>query len=402
MSKLRALCTSFGLVIFALVIVLGLLEALLAITKLNVPDFSLFIPGKGTTYIPHAYYRHTKEGFSEGRFNSHGFRDYERTYEKPPGVFRILVLGDSYIEAFQVQLEESFTAQLEKLLNAQSSSAKYEVLSLGQSGFGTAEEYLRYLNFGAAYSPDLVVLALTTGNDFRNNSKLLNGHNGGFYYAFDQDRNLVLDRSLVDAYESSQTYPRRLFQSLKSHSHLLTLVSERVYLLNRQLQEAHMSQVHAAKPSMDSGTSALGLFSDLNIYRINMPPEWKEAVEITKAIILEFQRSVEERGSKFLLMSLSNAEQVHKDLGDELKARYNVNLDYEQPDRILEQFAATNKIMFLKLMPALRDHYRKTTEYVHGFGSSRGGHWNQTGHRIAAQVTFQFLEDQHLVPSRGG
>jgi hypothetical protein len=122
--------------------------------------------------------------------HSHGFRDYERTYEKPANVFRILVLGDSYIEAFQVQQEDSFTAQLEKMLNAQISSVRLDVVSLGQSGFGTAEEYLRYINVGVAYKPDLVVLAFTIGNDFRNNSKLLNHGSLAHYFVFDEDHHL--------------------------------------------------------------------------------------------------------------------------------------------------------------------------------------------------------------------
>ncbi|PYQ23833.1 MAG: hypothetical protein DMF81_07510 [Acidobacteria bacterium] len=65
-----------------------------------------------------AYYVERKEGFSEGHFNSHGFRDYERTWEKPPNTYRILVLGDSYVEAFQVPLERAFPALLEVRLNA--------------------------------------------------------------------------------------------------------------------------------------------------------------------------------------------------------------------------------------------------------------------------------------------
>jgi hypothetical protein len=189
-----------AIAVSALFVFLGALEAALAITKFNVPDTARFISGKGTTYIPHAYYRHTKEGFSEGHFNSHGFRDYERSYEKPEGVYRILVLGDSYIEALQVQLEDAFTAQLERMLNEQSSFMKFEVLSLGQSGFGTAEEYLRYINFGLLYDPDLVILAFTTGNDFRNNSKLLNRDYVGNYFVFDQEHRLVLDRSLIEGY----------------------------------------------------------------------------------------------------------------------------------------------------------------------------------------------------------
>ena len=154
------------LLLLSIVITIIALEAWLAVTQINAKSYDRSVPGKGSTYMPGAYYRHTKEGFSEGYINSHGFRDYERSYEKPKDTFRILVLGDSYVEALQVALQDSFTAILEKTLNENSTSTKFEVLNLGQSGFGTADEYMRYLNFGVQYSPDLVLLAFLTGNDF--------------------------------------------------------------------------------------------------------------------------------------------------------------------------------------------------------------------------------------------
>jgi hypothetical protein len=398
MNRCGRIAANLGIAFLSVVILLGALEAALVITKFNVPNTSRFIPRKGTTYIPNAYYRHTKEGFSEGRFNSHGFRDYERTYEKPQDVFRILVLGDSYIEAFQVQLEDSFTAQLETMLNAHASSTRFEVLSLGQSGFGTADEYVRYLNFGVAYNPDLVIVAFLTGNDFRNNSKILNRNSVGFYYTFDRNHKLVLDRSLVDAYENDLSSAKRLIEKLKTKSHLLSLISERFYLLRRQLLETRMAEAYGDEASAEDGRkNRLDLFSDLNIYRTDLPAPWKETVEITKEIILAFRKSVEEHGSRFLLVTLSNAEQVHPELGSELKKQYHVELDYEQPDGILEKFAIEHGVPFLKLMPALRDHHLKTGQYLHGFGSSRGGHWNQAGHRVAAEVTFQFIKDRHVV-----
>ncbi len=394
----RALAKNLCLVAVVVVILLAVLEAALAISKFNTPANVRFVPSKGFTYIPQAYYRHTKEGYSEGRFNSHGFRDYERTYEKPSGVFRILVLGDSYIEALQVQLEDSFTALLEKSLNAQGSSTRFEVLGLGGSGFGTADEYLRYLNFGAAYHPDLVILAFTTGNDFHNNSKVLNREGFSFYYEFDEQRNLVLDRSLIDAYEKGMTYSKQLFEELKTKSHLLTLLSQRVYLLRRQLLEASLAQVQKEERLGLGSLPRLDVFSNLNIYRSDLPPLWKEAVEITKGIIVKFKRSVEQSGSKFLLISLSNAEQVHFELGTELEKHYQTKLDYEQADRFLEECAIEHNVQFLKLMPAFREYHRKTGEYLHGFGTSHQGHWNQTGHRLAAELTFEFLTKQHLVP----
>jgi hypothetical protein len=398
MNRLKKLAINLGLVGLAVVITMGALEAALAITKFNTPSTIRIIPGKGTTYLPNAYYRHTKEGFSEGYFNSHGFRDYERTFEKPPGVFRILVLGDSYIEALQVQLEDSFPAQLERLLNARTSSARFEVLALGQSGFGTAQEYLRYLNFGIAYDPDLVILAFLTRNDFRDNSKFLSREGLGFYYVYDQDHHIMLDRSLADAYENTLSYPKRLFQWLKTKSHLLSLISERIYLFRRQISEARFAEAHADRDSAgDDKAKALDLFSDLNIYRRDPPLPWKETFEITKEIIRAFKKSVEEHGSRFLLLGLSNAEQVHPEVGSKLQNQHNLDLDYEQPDRILEEFAKENGVLFLKLMPAFRAHHLKTGQFLHGFGSSHGGHWNQAGHRLAAELTFQFLKERHLV-----
>src|SRR5919108_559664 len=167
MKPLRRVGVGFCAVFFSFVLFLLVLEAVLSITHINTKSNVRFIPGLGTTYVPHAYYRFTKEGFSEGYFNSHGFRDYERTDNKPSNVFRIIVLGDSYVEALQVELEKTFPALLEKKLNENSTSAKFEVINLGQSGFGTADEYMRYVNFGAKYDPDLVILAFLTGNDFR-------------------------------------------------------------------------------------------------------------------------------------------------------------------------------------------------------------------------------------------
>src|SRR3989339_639997 len=51
------------------------------------------------------------------RINDVGFHSRTYSVEKPYGIFRIVIIGDSFVEAVQVPLEKTFPAILEKKLN---------------------------------------------------------------------------------------------------------------------------------------------------------------------------------------------------------------------------------------------------------------------------------------------
>src|SRR5215510_3744411 len=376
MARFKSAVCNLGLLLSAIVLLAIALEVGLTIMQINTKSYVRFIPDKGSTYLPNTYYRWVKEGFSEGYFNSHGFRDYERTYEKAANTFRILVVGDSYVEALQVALSDAFPALLEKRLNENSTAIRFEVLNLGQSGFGTADEYMRYVNFGVKYSPDLVILAFLTGNDFLDNSKILSNESHGFYFVFDKNHNLVLDRSVIDNYQRSLTLPKRLFQNLTQKSYLANLISERLYLLREEIRTNRFKQ-HFAESRPEGMQQKLDERSHLNLYLPNPSEHWRAAFDLTKGIILKFRDAVEERGTRFILVTLSNAEQVHPHLQQRLNKTYGLPFDYGKPDRMLEEFARQNGISFLKLMPMLREYHLKTGKYLHGFGSDTGGHWNE-------------------------
>jgi lysophospholipase L1-like esterase len=86
-----------------------------------------------------------------------------RGSEKPSGVFRVIALGDSTTEGFEVAQNDTYTAVLERYLKKYGVNA--EVFNAGISGFGTAEELLYLENEGIKYNPDAVVLGFF-GNDF--------------------------------------------------------------------------------------------------------------------------------------------------------------------------------------------------------------------------------------------
>jgi len=100
--------------------------------------------------------------------NSTGLRNREVAFEKPAGVGRILVLGDSFAWGQGVADEDTFATILEKSLA--DSGRKWEVINTAVSGWGTDQEYLYLQQTGFKYAPDIVVVSFYMGNDFENNA----------------------------------------------------------------------------------------------------------------------------------------------------------------------------------------------------------------------------------------
>jgi Flp pilus assembly protein TadD/lysophospholipase L1-like esterase len=97
------------------------------------------------------------------RTNAHGLRDQERTLEKPPGIRRILLLGDSVVEGYKLRENETISRQLE----SRYSDRRTEVLNFGVSAYCTRAEVELLRTKGLDFSPDVVVL-LFVENDFDN------------------------------------------------------------------------------------------------------------------------------------------------------------------------------------------------------------------------------------------
>jgi len=234
----------------------------------------------------------------------------------------------------------------------------------------------------------MVVLAFLSGNDFLDNSRYLSPGDHLFYFVYDANKNLVLDRSVVDDYEKSLTLPRRLFETLKQHSYLANLISEKVYLLREDSRLKRYKKQAAASNQNATVNQTLDPFSPLNIYVPEPDEHWKEAFDITSAIILKFRDSVEEPHAKFVLVTLTTAEQVHPDSQQIAQKSSSIPLDFEKPDRMIEEFARQNGISYLKLLPVFQAYHLKTGKYLHGFGGGHEGHWNENGHCLAAETIF--------------
>lgn len=87
----------------------------------------------------------TQEWDIDFNVNSLGLRDYEYSFEKREGTYRILMLGDSFTEGYGVKLEKTFSKIFEKKLN-NSAEKISQVINAGVTGYSPTIEYL-YLKF---------------------------------------------------------------------------------------------------------------------------------------------------------------------------------------------------------------------------------------------------------------
>lgn len=89
--------------------------------------------------------------------NSSGLRGDEVAVPKPPGVFRVVMLGDESTLAPEIVQAQTFSAQLQTLLQ-EHTKLRVEVINAGVDGYCPLLSYLQVKHSLLALEPDLFVL----------------------------------------------------------------------------------------------------------------------------------------------------------------------------------------------------------------------------------------------------
>ena len=90
--------------------------------------------------------------------NLSGFRDIEHAKQKPPGTYRIVIIGDSFTEGEGVDFNYIYPRLLDKELNKLHSSFRYEVVNCSKAGKNASQEVHMYNNKCRNYNPDLIIM----------------------------------------------------------------------------------------------------------------------------------------------------------------------------------------------------------------------------------------------------
>lgn len=268
---------------------------------------------------------------------------------------RIAIIGDSYVEAFQVDVGDSIAGQLRRLL-----SPGIDVYAFGISG-APLSQYLQMARYVRdRFDPDILVINVVH-NDF-DESLCLTKRQAGMLCL--EDDGTSIRESSIFPYE-----PNPLLRLLRRSS------SIRFAMANLRLG--------ARWEGLKSGLSAH------RIYNANIDVQKTQAlhdrIEQATEYILGTLKREHEKTPVLLLI-----DAPRKDLYAHTLNESNVRWLNE----LLMHQAARFGFLFVDLTHEFGKVFH--TEHVH-LESEYDWHWNEAGHKAAAQAVFQALQANHLM-----
>jgi hypothetical protein len=386
------LLANTALVITTLVVSILICEVVLRVMHIGYPVYIWTDPVVGVGHIPGATSANTFNGQYWISINQDGMRGPEIPLKTAPNTFRIALLGDSFIEAFEVPFEQTIGEVIRRQLSA-ARGTPVEVLNFGHGGYGTTQELLTLQHKVWKYSPDLVLLAMTTANDISDNYRPLKKTDYVPYHVFKGDQ-LVVDSSFLQSkgYQSRAVGTRR-FAWLIQHSRLVQLINRVRH--NRNKGERQQLNLDAV-PGEEQGLNQ----------EVGLPPaspEWKEAWRVTEAILDSMRDECRKKQTPLAIVTLTRGIQVTPVREDKEKFLRELGAkDLYYPEGRIAEFGKREGIPVLNLAPPMAEQAEARKVYFHAHGDSLGiGHWNKEGHEAAGTLIASWLEREFPLTTTG-
>lgn len=381
------------LVLMSGLFALLLTEVFLRVVGYSYPLFYVADYDRGVALRPGAAGMYQREGQNYVRINSAGLRDVEHAKAKPANTIRIALLGDSYCEALQVPMEQTFWWLLQQKLEACNAfpGKHVEIINFGVSGYGTGQELITLERQVREYSPDIVMLLVTTNNDITDNSRALKLTDEIPYFTLQQNE-LTLDNSFRNssAFRWHTSATNRFSESIRDNLRTLQLIYYVHMAAKLQLADWRNRKRAAAAPATNQPAAQPKPYITIDnmIYLEPRDDTWREAWRVTEALIRRMRDEAKQEGAKFIMVIGSNPIQVAPEPA--VRQRF---LDYIgatdlfYPNRRLKALADGEQIDLQDLSQPMQSYAEQHKVYLHGFGSDIGnGHWNPDGHRLAAEL----------------
>ena len=307
------------------------------------------------------------------KINSEGLRDRSYVYKKPEGIMRIVVLGDSFTWGYGVEDKERYTEILENGL-----LENIQVINMGVSGYGTDQEFHTLKNEGVKYNPDLVIIAFQIGTDIGDNTHTVRYTYPKSMFILDNNNKLTLTNVPVPQKEEwlkreeiENNDNVTLFLSFRRfmahHSHAYVFIADRIVSTPKLLNLFKKIRI------ADKETRSRRVYG-FNHYNWNL----------TRAILKEIDAVAKTNDAKTMIVVIPTREQVNRNGDSEI-------------NWALVDFGKKNNIPVLDLLPEFREHAKNGEQLYF----KNDCHWNTNGHKLAAELIYDKLIEEQLIPLGG-
>jgi lysophospholipase L1-like esterase len=327
--------------------------------------------------------------------------DTEHALEKPHNTYRILILGDSFVQAVHVAEADTSHQVLEDNLNAQANGLpNFEVISSGVIAWGTNQQLVFYRETGKLFDPDLVLLMFSMSSDFQDNlpgqaltTQSINSYSP-YFSICDGELNptpLIYAPGISTIENKCSPVERAIVNALgKLHQNSM---------LYQKLERAVLSK----QPRQIFGQNYPSPFSAL--YLPLEEPELEQAWDVTLGTIAQLQQEVEADGRQFAvalvtpgvvvrLMLLSSAEKEQFFQDNPVFA----NVEADRPNQRLAQFLAEQNIPFIDLTQPTVEYWANNGIPLYFIDN---GHWTVEGNRVTADILTGWLVESGLLEDSG-
>jgi hypothetical protein len=322
---------------------------------------------------PHTGFRHKPLGSGhypngvEAIANSRGQRDGEVEIPKPDGVFRILLIGDSFTVGANIEQAEVYGQVLEQLLN-DAVDQPVEVVNTGTGGWNPFQYAQFYEYYGQAFEPDLVIVGFFVGNDSYIDAT-----------SVEDTRSAVLGRRLPRDAGQGRGIQSLIF--LYEHSHIA-----------RALLRAGPNDLSFIREQCDNFTETYLAIQNNRIHN-HLAEPLPEANELLVSNVEQMQRIqslAAGSGVPLLTVILPDENQLNADLQASVIPLAEAEAyDFDMPQALLHPLFEERDIQYLDLLDGFRVDERCL--YMNDT------HWTPAGHRFVAELIRDYLLDRQLL-----
>lgn len=370
---------NLGLALISTLLILGALELGVRYLHSNLGKYPKKDPVLHHALVPNAVLERVKDEFAVTyRINSLGLRNEEFSPQKPQNTFRILMLGDSYTFGIGVELEQTFSKQLEKILNEGHPKRKIEVINAGVSSYSPIIEYLFLVTKGLSYQPDLVILNYDI-------SDVQDDYKYGNIADFDASgKPLKVNPIEVQYYFQEIKKGIASDIPLLQKSQLRQFVMERVY----QLMGKRDIPYYYETAKVISGN----IEYDRDLPMRDNAGDWKKDFDRSARYLALIDDLLKEKGIGFALTSYPYGTLISErewKIGRRLRG-FDEKIYTTKLFDYLQEFCAKRGIPFLNMMPAFQASKEFPLFYAYD------GHFTPAGHAIAGRALAQFVQENNL------